>query len=268
MNLLNPSPKRLAVVDMTEKEKTPSKETHFGFKRVAEEEKAQQVRDVFDSVAPKYDLMNDVLSFGMHRFWKWFAVGKADVARGMKVVDLAAGTADLSLKFAELVGRDGEVWPTDINRSMLSLGAKRMKAAGFDMPVVQCDCEKLPFPDNTFDVVMVSFGLRNMTHKDRALAEMQRVCRPGGKVMVLEFSKVNRLLQPFYDFYSFRLMPWLGGKISNDSESYRYLAESIRVHPDQPTLAKMMEETGLENVHWHNLTFGVCALHIGRKKED
>ena len=268
MNLLSPSPKRLVVVDMTDKEKMPSKETHFGFKRVAEEKKAQQVRDVFDSVAPKYDLMNDVLSFGMHRFWKWFAVGKADVARGMKVLDLAAGTADLSLKFAERVGRDGEVWPTDINRSMLSLGAKRMKAAGFDMPVVQCDCEKLPFPDNTFDVVMVSFGLRNMTHKDLALAEMQRVCRPGGKVMVLEFSKVNRLLSPFYDFYSFRLMPWLGGMISNDSESYRYLAESIRVHPDQPTLAKMMEATGLENVHWHNLTFGVCALHIGRKKED
>ena len=166
-------------------------ETDFGFKRIAEEDKARQVREVFDSVAPKYDLMNDVLSFGMHRLWKRYAIYKADIARGMKVLDLAAGTADLSLKFAELVGRDGEVWPTDINRSMLSIGYKRMREAGFNMPVVQCDCEKLPFPDNSFHVVMVSFGLRNMTHKDRALNEMQRVCKPGGKVMVLEFSKIN-----------------------------------------------------------------------------
>ena len=240
-------------------------ETDFGFKRVAEEDKARQVREVFDSVAPKYDLMNDVLSFGMHRLWKRYAIRKADVARGMKILDLAAGTADLSLKFAELVGRDGEVWPTDINRSMLSLGAKRMQQAGFDMPVVQCDCEKLPFADNTFHVVMVSFGLRNMTHKDRALEEMCRVCQPGGKVMVLEFSKINRLLAPFYDFYSFHLMPWLGGLISGDSESYRYLPESIRMHPSQPVLADMMRKAGMEDVHWHNLTFGVCDLHIGRK---
>ena len=166
------------------------------------------------------------------------------------------------------MGRDGEVWPTDINRSMLSIGAKRMRQAGFDMPVVQCDCEKLPFPDNTFHVVMVSFGLRNMTHKDRALSEMQRVCKPGGKVMVLEFSKINKLLAPFYDFYSFHLMPWLGGKISGDSESYRYLPESIRMHPSQPVLAEMMRSAGLEDVRWHNLTFGVCALHIGRKPEE
>lgn len=240
-------------------------ETDFGFKRVAEEDKARQVREVFDSVAPKYDLMNDVLSFGMHRLWKRYAIYKADVAQGMKVLDLAAGTADLSLQFAQKVGRDGEVWPTDINRSMLTIGARRMREAGFNMPVVQCDCEKLPFADDTFHVVMVSFGLRNMTHKDKALSEMCRVCRPGGKVMVLEFSKVNRLLAPFYDFYSFHLMPWLGGKISGDSESYRYLPESIRMHPSQPVLAEMMRTAGLADVHWHNLTFGVCALHIGQK---
>lgn len=262
-NLLKPSPKRLVIIDMSDKQN--QKETDFGFQRVAEDDKARQVREVFDSVAPKYDLMNDVLSFGMHRLWKCYAIHKADIDRGMKVLDLASGTADLSLKFAKLVGKDGEVWPTDINRSMLSLGAQRLRQAGFDMPVVQCDCEELPFPDNTFDVVIVSFGLRNMTHKDRALAEMQRVCKPGGKVMVLEFSKVYRFFAPFYDFYSFHLMPWLGGKISGDSESYRYLPESIRMHPSQPVLAGMMREAGLESVDWHNLTFGVCALHIGRK---
>ena len=253
---------------MTDKKTKPSNQTDFGFKTVAENDKAEQVKEVFDSVAPKYDLMNDVLSFGMHRLWKRFAVKKADIEPGMKVLDLAAGTADLSLKFADQVGPEGTVWTTDINRSMLSLGAQRMKQAGFKTPVAQCDCEQLPFPDNQFHVVMVSFGLRNMTHKDRALAEMARVCRPGGKVMVLEFSKVYRWLAPFYDFYSFRLMPWLGGKISGDSESYRYLPESIRMHPDQATLGMMMEEAGLEQVHWHNLTFGICALHIGRKKEN
>lgn len=254
---------RHATINMTDKK--DQKETDFGFQRIAEDDKAIQVRKVFDSVAPKYDLMNDVLSFGMHRFWKQYAIFKADVSRGMKVLDLASGTADLALKFSKLVGKDGEVWPTDINRSMLSLGAKRMAQAGFNMPVVQCDCEKLPFADNTFDVVIVSFGLRNMTHKDQALSEMQRVCKPGGKVMVLEFSKVHRFLSPFYDFYSFHFMPWLGGLISGDSDSYRYLPESIRMHPSQPVLAKMMVDAGLESVDWHNLTFGICALHIGRK---
>lgn len=241
------------------------RQTDFGFKKVAEEDKARQVREVFDSVAPKYDLMNDVLSFGMHRLWKRYAVYKADVDRGMKVLDLAAGTCDLSLQFAPRVGRDGEVWAADINRAMLTLGAQRMRSAGFDSPVVQCDCEKLPFADDTFHVVMVSFGLRNMTHKDVALREMCRVCRPGGKVLVLEFSKVNRLLAPLYDFYSFRLMPWLGGLISGDSDSYRYLPESIRMHPGQAELAEMMRQAGMTDVKWHNLTFGVCALHIGRK---
>lgn len=263
MNLLNRKIEKLATIDMQQDNR--KHETDFGFKRVAEEDKARQVREVFDSVAPKYDLMNDVLSFGMHRLWKKYAIYKADVARGMKVLDLAAGTADLSLQFAKKVGRDGEVWPTDINCSMLSIGARRMREAGFNMPVVQCDCENLPFADDTFHVVMVSFGLRNMTHKDRALSEMCRVCRPGGKVMVLEFSKINRLLAPFYDFYSFHLMPWLGGKISGDSESYRYLPESIRMHPSQPVLAEMMRNSGLTDVHWHNLTFGVCALHVGQK---
>lgn len=241
------------------------RQTDFGFKKVAEEDKARQVREVFDSVAPKYDLMNDVLSFGMHRLWKRYAVYKADVDRGMKVLDLAAGTCDLSLQFVPRVGRDGEVWATDINRAMLTLGAQRMRSAVLDSPVVQCDCEKLPFADDTFHVVMVSFGLRNMTHKDVALREMCRVCRPGGKVLVLEFSKVNRLLAPLYDFYSFRLMPWLGGLISGDSDSYRYLPESIRMHPGQAELAEMMRQAGMTDVKWHNLTFGVCALHIGRK---
>lgn len=249
-------------------EKNSNRETDFGFKRIAEEDKARQVKEVFDSVAPKYDLMNDVLSFGMHRLWKRFAVKKAEVRPGMRVLDLASGTADLSLKFAAQVGERGEVWPTDINRAMLSLGAARMKEAGFHMPVVQCDCEQLPFPDDYFDVVIVSFGLRNMTHKDRALREMQRVCKPGGKVMVLEFSKVNRLLASFYDFYSFHFMPWLGGVISGDSESYRYLPESIRMHPSQPVLAEMMTQAGLDSVHWHNLTFGVCALHMGLKPRN
>ena len=249
-------------------ENHPQHETDFGFKKIAEEDKARQVREVFDSVAPKYDLMNDILSFGMHRLWKRFAVAKAEVKEGMKVLDLASGTADLALKFSRLVGSTGEVWPTDINRSMLSLGASRMPEAGFHMPVVQCDCEKLPFRDNTFDVVIVSFGLRNMTHKDQALREMSRVCRPGGKVMVLEFSKIHRFLAPFYDFYSFHLMPWLGGLISGDSESYRYLPESIRMHPSQPVLAEMMRNAGLESVRWYNLTFGVCALHVGVKPQS
>lgn len=239
--------------------------THFGYQTVAEEEKARHVRGVFDSVATKYDLMNDVMSGGMHRLWKAFTIREAAVRPGMKVLDIAGGTGDLSLKFAQQAGPTGQVWLTDINHAMLSVGRDRLLDKGLALPVAQCDAEKLPFPDDTFDVITVAYGLRNMTHKDKALAEMRRVCRPGGKVMVLEFSRVWEPLAPVYDAYSFKVLPWLGSKIAGDAESYRYLAESIRVHPAQRELATIMEQVGLERVKWHNLTFGVCALHVGYK---
>lgn len=251
---------------MTENDpKQEQKSTDFGFARVQEQEKEGKVREVFDSVAPKYDLMNDVLSFGMHRLWKRHTIAKAAVRPGMKVLDIASGTGDLALKLAALTGPAGEVWATDINREMLSIGAKRLSDQGPQCHVALCDCEQIPFPDNTFDVVTVSFGLRNMTHKDRALAEMCRVTKPGGMTLVLEFSKVDRWLAPFYDFYSFKFMPWLGSKIAGDRDSYEYLVESIRRHPPQAEIAKMMREAGFSEVTWENLTFGICALHIGRK---
>lgn len=239
--------------------------TDFGFEKVAEDDKARRVGGVFDSVAARYDLMNDLMSAGLHRLWKAFTVRQADVRPGMRVLDIAGGTGDLVLRFARQVGPSGQAWLTDINGSMLREGRNRLLDAGLVIPIVQCDAEALPFPDDHFDVVTVAFGLRNMTRKERALAEMRRVLRPGGRVLVLEFSRVWTPLAPLYDAYSFAVLPWLGKKIAGDSDSYRYLAESIRVHPPQKVLAQMMEQAGLENVQWFNLTAGVCALHVGRK---
>lgn len=253
---------------MEEKErKNAPSESHqidFGFSRIEEDEKEARVRHVFDSVAKKYDLMNDLLSFGMHRLWKRRCIASAEVASGMKVLDIASGTCDLAMAFARLAG-DENVTATDINHEMLACGRDRMRAHGIRSNAVLADAEHLPFEANAFDVVTVSFGIRNMTHKDRALREMLRVLRPGGRLLVLEFSRCSAFLKPFYDFYSFHFMPWLGGKIVSDAASYRYLAESIRMHPDQPAFAKLMTDAGFADVKWHNLTFGICALHIGKK---
>jgi demethylmenaquinone methyltransferase/2-methoxy-6-polyprenyl-1,4-benzoquinol methylase len=240
-------------------------DTHFGFETVPEQEKAGRVRGVFSSVAGKYDLMNDLMSLGLHRLWKAFAIQVSGVRAGDRVLDVAGGTADLSSAFAKRVGPTGEVWLTDINNAMLTRGRDRLIDEGVLAPAAQCDAEKLPFPSDHFDVVTVAFGLRNMTHKDRALAEMRRVLRPGGRLLVLEFSKVWEPLSPAYDLYSFKLLPWLGEKIAGDADSYRYLAESIRMHPDQETLKGMMEQAGLERVEYFNLTAGVVALHRGYK---
>jgi demethylmenaquinone methyltransferase/2-methoxy-6-polyprenyl-1,4-benzoquinol methylase len=239
--------------------------THFGYKTVAEEDKVKEVAKVFHSVASKYDVMNDLMSAGLHRVWKTFTIANAAVRPGMKVLDIAGGTGDLSKAFAKQAGPTGEVWLTDINESMLRVGRDRLLNKGLVTPTLLCDAEKLPFPDNYFDRVSVAFGLRNMTHKDQALAEMRRVLKPGGKLLVLEFSKVAAPLQKPYDTYSFSVLPWLGQKIAGDAESYRYLAESIRMHPDQETLKTMMEEAGLDRVQYFNLTAGVAALHTGIK---
>jgi len=241
------------------------KTTHFGFQQVAESEKAGKVRSVFSSVAGSYDVMNDLMSFGLHRLWKAFTVQIAGVRRGDRVLDVAGGTADLSLAFAKKVGPTGQVWLTDINHAMLSVGRDRVVDKGFLLPVAQCDAEKLPFPDNHFDVVTVAFGLRNMTHKDQAIVEMRRVLKPGGRLLVLEFSKVWKPLAPAYDFYSFKLLPFMGEKVAHDVGSYRYLAESIRMHPDQESLKDMMEKAGLARVEYFNMTAGVVALHRGYK---
>ena len=241
------------------------KKVSFGFREVPESEKEKDVRQVFDSVAKKYDLMNDLLSFGLHRLWKRHAIQRAEIKRDDKVLDIASGTCDLALASAMKIGEKGEIWATDINHAMLSEGAKRLKRSGATVRVVQCDCEKLPFADNMFDVVTVSFGLSNMTHKETALAEMLRVTKTGGRVLVLEFSHCWKVLRPLYDFYSFSVMPRLGALVAGDAQSYRYLAESIRMHPDQETLATMMRKVGFSKVSWENLTFGVCALHIGKK---
>jgi demethylmenaquinone methyltransferase/2-methoxy-6-polyprenyl-1,4-benzoquinol methylase len=240
-------------------------ETHFGFETVNETEKAQRVEGVFSSVAQKYDLMNDLMSLGLHRLWKAFTLQVSGVRSGDRVLDVAGGTADLSSAFAKRVGPTGQVWLTDINNAMLTRGRDRLLNEGTLGPVAQCDAEKLPFPDNHFDVVTVAFGLRNMTHKDAALAEMRRVLRTGGRLLVLEFSKIWQPLAPAYDLYSFKVLPWLGGKIAGDPDSYRYLAESIRMHPDQETLKGMMEQAGLAKVDYFNLTGGVVALHRGYK---
>ncbi len=240
-------------------------DTHFGFSSVPEEEKAKRVAGVFDSVAAKYDVMNDVMSGGMHRIWKASAIRQAAIRPGMKILDIAGGTGDLARKFVDLVGPKGEVWLTDINESMLGVGRDRLFNEGRMPKVALCDAEKLPFPDNYFDRVTVAFGLRNMTHKEVALAEMCRVVKPGGRVLVLEFSKVSPLLAPFYDVYSFKVLPKMGELVANDSESYRYLAESIRMHPDQETLKAMMLQSGFDKVDYWNYTAGVVALHQGVK---
>ena len=242
-----------------------SEQTHFGFQNVDERDKAKKVAAVFDSVAGKYDLMNDVMSGGLHRLWKAYAMAHSGVREGSRVLDVAGGSGDLSRAFARRAGPSGQVWLTDINGSMLEVGRNRMVDDGVIAPAVQCDAEHLPFPDNYFDCVSVAFGLRNMTHKEAALVEMTRVLRPGGRVLVLEFSKVWKPLEKAYDWYSFNALPWLGGKLAADEASYRYLAESIRMHPDQETLKKMMERAGLEDVVYNDLSAGVVALHRGFK---
>ncbi|RXZ43333.1 bifunctional demethylmenaquinone methyltransferase/2-methoxy-6-polyprenyl-1,4-benzoquinol methylase UbiE [Crenobacter cavernae] len=240
-------------------------QTHFGFKNVAESEKAQKVAEVFHSVAQKYDVMNDLMSGGMHRVWKHFTLNTAGVKPGDKVLDIAGGTGDLSRGWAKRAGKTGEVWLTDINSSMLTVGRDRLLDEGLMLPVSLADAEKLPFPDNYFNLVSVAFGLRNMTHKDAALKEMYRVLKPGGKLLVLEFSKVWKPLSPFYDLYSFKALPIMGKLVANDAESYQYLAESIRMHPDQETLKQMMIDAGFGKVDYHNLSAGVVALHKGYK---
>jgi len=242
-----------------------TKTTHFGYQSVAEEEKAHKVAEVFHSVAAKYDVMNDVMSAGLHRIWKMFTIAQAGIRPGYKVLDIAGGTGDLARAFAEKAGPEGEVWLTDINESMLRVGRDRLLNKGLSIPMALCDAENLPFPDNYFDRVTVAFGLRNMTHKDVALKEMARVLKPGGKLLVLEFSKVWEPLQKPYDAYSFSVLPWLGKRIAGDAESYRYLAESIRMHPDQQSLKTMIEQAGLERVEYFNLSAGVAALHTGIK---
>ncbi len=239
--------------------------THFGFQTVAEHEKRHKVAQVFSSVAGNYDIMNDLMSMGLHRLWKAFAIARSGVREGSRVLDVAGGTADLSLAFARKVGKQGQVWLTDINHAMLSRGRDRLIDHGLACPVAQCDAEKLPFPSDWFDCVTVAFGLRNMTHKDAALAEMHRVLRPGGRLLVLEFSKVWKPLSPAYDFYSFKILPWMGQRVANDADSYRYLAESIRMHPSQEELKAMMQGAGFNRVDYHNMTGGVVALHIGVK---
>jgi len=242
-----------------------TKTTHFGFNTVSETEKADKVANVFHSVAERYNLMNDLMSGGLHRLWKRFAIDVSGVKLGDKVLDIAGGTGDLSALFLKRVGKTGEVWLTDINNSMLSIGRDRLIDEGKSVPVAQCDAEVLPFPDNYFNCVSVAFGLRNMTHKESALKEMLRVIKPGGTVIVLEFSKVWGPLRPIYDAYSFKLLPAMGKMIADDADSYRYLAESIRVHPSQETLKEMMEEAGYERVEYFNLSAGIVALHRGYK---
>ena len=239
--------------------------THFGYKSVDETEKAKHVRGVFDSVAPKYDLMNDLMSMGLHRAWKAFTVMVANVREGYQVLDIAGGTGDLALAFSKKVGRSGQVVHTDINEAMLRTGRNRLLDAGVALPTVVCDAEKLPFPSNHFDVVSVAFGLRNMTHKDQALAEMNRVLKTGGKLLVLEFSKVAPPLEKVYDWYSFKVLPKLGQLVAGDDASYRYLAESIRMHPGQEELKVLMKNNGFGHVDYHNLTGGLVALHVGIK---
>ena len=239
--------------------------THFGFENVDESEKATRVRGVFDSVATRYDLMNDLMSLGLHRAWKAYTVMVANVGEGSKVLDIAGGTGDLALAFAKKVGASGEVVHTDINEAMLRTGRDRLLDAGVALPTMVCDAEKLPFPDNHFDIVSVAFGLRNMTDKDAALREMNRVLKPGGKLLVLEFSRIARPLEKAYDWYSFNVLPRLGSLVAGDDASYRYLAESIRMHPSQDELKALMHKGGFGHVDYHNMTGGVVALHVGIK---
>jgi demethylmenaquinone methyltransferase / 2-methoxy-6-polyprenyl-1,4-benzoquinol methylase len=242
-----------------------SKTTHFGFETVNEADKARKVAGVFTSVAGKYDVMNDLMSAGLHRVWKRFAVSLSGVREGQRVLDVAGGSADLSRLFLKKVGSNGQVVLTDINNAMLRVGRDRLLDEGFATPVTQCDAEHLPFPDNYFDCVSIAFGLRNVTHKDAALREMHRVLKPGGRLIVLEFSKVAKPLEKIYDIYSFKLLPKIGQFIAGDADSYRYLAESIRMHPGQKELKQMMVDAGLERVEYFNMTGGVVAVHRGYK---
>jgi demethylmenaquinone methyltransferase / 2-methoxy-6-polyprenyl-1,4-benzoquinol methylase len=240
-------------------------ETDFGYRRVDAAEKAERVAGVFSSVASRYDLMNDLMSAGLHRLWKAFTVTVAGVRAGERVLDIAAGSGDLALEFARKAGASGEVWLTDINRAMLGRGRDRALDRGLPLPAVQCDAEALPFPSDYFDCVSVAFGLRNMTDKAAALAEMRRVLKPAGRLLVLEFSRVWAPLSRVYDWYSFTVLPWLGRKVAGDEAAYRYLAESIRMHPDQESLKGLLERAGLEKVEYFNLSAGVVALHRGYK---
>ena len=237
----------------------------FGYERVSADEKTRRVRGVFESVAGKYDLMNDLMSGGLHRLWKRYAVGVAAVREGARVLDLAGGTGDLARLFAKAAGATGRVVLTDINHAMLVEGRDKLIDSGMPLPVVQCDAEALPFPDRSFDAVSIGFGLRNVTQKENALAEMRRVLVPGGVALVLEFSKVAPPLAPAYDWYSFNVLPKLGRLVAGDEASYRYLAESIRMHPDQETLRDMMEDAGFERCDFHNITGGIVAVHRGFK---
>lgn len=239
--------------------------THFGFETVDEREKARHVRGVFDSVAPKYDVMNDLMSAGLHRVWKKYTITVANPQPGDHVLDIAGGTGDLSMAFAAKVGSTGRVVHTDINEAMLREGRDRLLDKGVVLPTMVCDAEKLPFASDSFNIVTVAFGLRNMTHKEKALAEMLRVLKPGGKLLVLEFSKVAKPLEKAYDWYSFNILPKLGQLVAGDAHSYRYLAESIRMHPDQETLRQLMKSVGFGHVDVHNLSAGVVALHLGIK---
>jgi demethylmenaquinone methyltransferase/2-methoxy-6-polyprenyl-1,4-benzoquinol methylase len=240
-------------------------QTHFGFEKVEETQKAEKVAGVFHSVASNYDLMNDLMSMGLHRIWKMFTIASANVLPGHKVLDIAGGTGDLAQAFSKKAGKSGEVWLSDINSSMLKVGRDRLMDQGTIIPCAQLDAEHIPFRNNHFDLVTVSFGLRNMTHKEIALKEMCRVTKPGGKSMVLEFSQPIEALKPIYDIYSFKVLPWLGKKIAGDAQSYQYLAESIRMHPDQETLKQMMLDAGFDQVEVHRMSGGIVALHIGYK---
>ena len=239
------------------------KRVDFGYEDVAESEKAARVGEVFDRVAERYDLMNDLMSLGLHRVWKLFAIELARPRPGERVLDVASGSGDLAKALARRVAPGGEVWLTDVNRSMLQRGRDRLLDSGALAPAVQCDAERLPFGAGYFDCVTVGFGLRNMTRKDAALEEMVRVLKPGGRLLVLEFSKVWKPLEPAYDLYSFKVLPWLGERVAGDAAAYRYLAESIRRHPDQATLAAMLERAGLSQVEVFNLAAGVVAVHRG-----
>jgi demethylmenaquinone methyltransferase / 2-methoxy-6-polyprenyl-1,4-benzoquinol methylase len=244
-----------------------SETTHFGYRDVPVSEKAGLVRGVFDSVASRYDVMNDLMSFGLHRLWKRFTILEAAARPGHAVLDLAGGTGDLAREFAKAVGPDGEVVLADINAAMLAEGRRRLVDAGVagNLAIAQADAEKLPFADGSFDRVSIAFGLRNVTDKDAALREMLRVLKPGGKLLILEFSKPLDVLRPAYDLYSFSVLPAIGKLVARDEESYRYLAESIRKHPDQEELRSMMESAGFAQCRYHNLTGGIVALHTGNK---
>ena len=244
------------------------KTTHFGYKTVDKTEKAGMVADVFHSVAAKYDVMNDLMSFGIHRLWKRFTIDCSGVRRGQKILDLAGGTGDLTAKFSEIVGETGQVILADINDSMLKVGREKLRDKGVvgNVEYVQANAEELPFPDNSFDIITIAFGLRNVTDKDKALASMYRVLKPGGRLLVLEFSKPeNEVLSKAYDFYSFNILPKMGELVANDGDSYQYLSESIRMHPNQDTLKEMMQGAGFEQVEYFNLTGGIVALHRGYK---